>query len=157
MSRSRKQSANRSSDSVNAVAGGAIEHWVQKNVVNPVARLGVRLGLAPRHFALVETRGCRSGLRRQTPVGGAMVGPAFWVVAVHGADSAYVKNLKAEPAVRVKVRRNWYSGRAAVVPDDDPLARHHQIVAANGWVGRVDGVFFRATMTTPVSVRIDLD
>ena len=86
-----------------------------------------------------------------------MLGPSFWVVAAHGADSAYVKNLMAEPAVRVKVRRSWFSGRATVVPDDDPLARHHQIVAANGWVGRVDSVFFRATATTPVSVRVDLD
>jgi deazaflavin-dependent oxidoreductase (nitroreductase family) len=139
------------------MAGGAVEHWVQKNVVNPVARLGVQLGLAPRHFALLETKGRKTGRRRQTPVGGAMLGPAFWVVAVHGADSAYVKNLMAEPAVRVKVRRSWYSGRATVVPDVDPLERHHQIGAANGWVGRADGVFFRAAATKPVSVRVDLD
>jgi hypothetical protein len=57
----------------------------------------------------------------------------------------------------VKVRRSWYSGLATVVPDDDPLARHQQIVAANGWVGRADSVFFRATATTLLSIRIDLD
>jgi deazaflavin-dependent oxidoreductase (nitroreductase family) len=134
-----------------------MELWVQKNLVNPVARLGVRLGLAPRHFALLQTTGHKSGQKRQTPVGGAMLGSAFWVVAVHGSDCAYVKNLMAEPAVRVKVRRTWRSGRATVVPDDDPLARHHQIVAANGWVGRADSVFFRALATTPISVRVDLD
>jgi len=139
------------------MAGGALEHWVQKNVVNPVARLGVRFGLAPRHFALLETTGRKSGRRRQTPVGGARLGSAFWIVAVHGRDCAYVKNLTAEPAVRVKVRRTWHAGRAVVVPDDDALARHHQIVAANGWVGRADSVFFRATATTLVSVRVDLD
>jgi deazaflavin-dependent oxidoreductase (nitroreductase family) len=139
------------------MAGGAVEHWVQKHAVNPVARLSVRLGLAPRHFALLETKGRKTGRLRQTPVGGAMLGSTFWVVAVHGSDSAYVKNLTAEPAVRVKMRRSWYSGRAAVVPDDDPLARHHQIVAANGWVGRADSVFFRASATTPLSVRVDLD
>lgn len=130
---------------------------MQKNVINPVARHGVLLGLAPRHFALLETKGRKSGFRRQTPVGGARPGPAFWVVAAQGKDSAYVKNLMAEPAVRVKVERSWYSGRAAVVPDDDPLARHRQIVAANGWVGRADGVFFRASATTPISARVDLD
>ncbi len=48
-------------------------------------------------------------------------------------------------------------GRARVVPDDDPLARHREIVAANGWVGRADGVFFRASATTPLSIRVDLD
>ena len=134
-----------------------MEHLVQKNVVNPVARLGVRLGLAPRHFALLETTGHRSGRTRQTPVGGAMLGSAFWLVAVHGSDCAYVKNLMAQPAVRVKVRRTWHVGRASVVHDDDPLARHHQIVEANGWVGRADGVFFRAAATAPISVRVDLD
>ena len=139
------------------MAGGGIEHWAQKRVVNPVARLGVRLGLAPRHFALLETRGNKTGCRRQTPVGGAMLGPAFWVVAVHGTGCAYVKNLMAEPAVRVKVRRAWHPGRAVVVPDDDAMARHRQIVAANGWVGRADAVFFRASATTPVSIRVDLD
>jgi deazaflavin-dependent oxidoreductase (nitroreductase family) len=139
------------------MASSAVKHWVQKYGVNPIARFGVRLGLAPRHFALLETTGRKTGRRRQTPVGGAKLGSAFWVVAVHGADCAYVRNLMAEPTVRVKVRRSWYSGRATVVPDDDPIARHHQIVAANGWVGRADGVFFRATATTPVSVRIDLD
>ena len=139
------------------MAGGALEHWVQKHIVNPVARFGVRLGLAPRHFALLETKGRKSGRPRQTPVGGALLGQAFWVVAVHGADSAYVRNLKAEPSVRVKVKRTWHSGLATVVPDDDPMERHRQIVAANGWVGRVDSVFFRATATAPLSVRIDLD
>ena len=139
------------------MAGGAVEHWVQKYVVNPVTRFGVRLGLAPRHFALLETTGHKSGRKRQTPVGGAMLGSAFWIVAVHGEDSAYVKNLTADPRVRVKVKRTWHAGRASVVPEDDPLARHHEIVAANGWVGRADSFFFRATATTLLSVRVDLD
>lgn len=86
-----------------------------------------------------------------------MLGSAFWIVAVHGSDCAYVKNLMAEPVVRVKVKRTWHAGRATVVPDDDALARHHQIVAANGWVGRADSVFFRASATTPISVCVELD
>ena len=139
------------------MAGGALEHWVQKNVVNPIAGFGLRIGLAPGHFALLETTGRKSGRKHQTPVGGAVLGSAFWVVAVHGADSDYVKNLKAQPAVRVKVRRTWHTGWATVVPDDDPMGRHRQIVAANGWVGRADSVFFRATATTPLSIRVDLD
>jgi deazaflavin-dependent oxidoreductase (nitroreductase family) len=139
------------------MAGGAVEHRVQRHIVNPIARLGVRLGWAPKHCALLETTGRKSGRTRQTPVGGAILGSAFWIVAVHGSDCAYVKNLMAEPAVRVKVKRTWHAGRATVVPDDDPLARHQQIVAANGWVGRADSVFFRATATTPISVRVDLD
>ncbi len=139
------------------MAGGRAQHWTEKHVFNPVARLGLRLGLAPRHFALLETKGRRTGRLRQTPVGGAVLGSAFWMVAEHGAGCAYVKNLIAEPAVRVKFRRRWRTGRATVVPDDDPLARHRMIASANGWIGRADGVFFRAASTTPLSIRVELD
>jgi deazaflavin-dependent oxidoreductase (nitroreductase family) len=139
------------------MAGGRVQRWMEKYVLNPTARLGLRLGLAPRGFALLETKGRRSGRRRQTPVGGAVLDGAFWLVAEHGAGCAYVKNLVADPAVRVKIRRRWRSGRATVMAEDDPLARHRRIIDANGWVGRADGVFFRAAATTPASVRIELD
>ena len=82
---------------------------------------------------------------------------AFWLVAEHGASCAYVKNLVADPAVRVKIRRQWRSGRASVMAEDDPFARHRLIIDANGWVGHADGVFFRAAATRPASVRIELD
>ncbi len=139
------------------MAGGKAQHWMEKHVFNPTARLGLRLGIAPRHFALLETTGRTTGLRRQTPVGGAALDGAFWLVAEHGLGCAYVKNLMARPAVRVKVRRVWRSGHATVLPDDDALARHRRIIAANGWVGRADGMFFRAAATSPLTVRIDLD
>jgi deazaflavin-dependent oxidoreductase (nitroreductase family) len=139
------------------VAGGGVQRWVEKYVFNPLPRLLLRAGLAPRHFALLETTGRKSGRRRQTPVGGAQLGPSFWIVSEHGTSSAYVKNLVSDSAVRVKVRRTWRSGRATVVPEDDAFARHRQIVAANGLVGRLDGVFFRASASTPASVRVDFD
>ncbi len=139
------------------MAGGGVQHWTEKHLLNPPARLGLRLGLAPRHFVLLETKGRTSGRRRQTPVGGARLDDAFWVVAEHGTGCAYVKNLMAEPSVRVKIRRTWHSGRATVLSEDDPMVRHRRIIKANGWVGRADGVFFRAAATTPVSVRIELD
>lgn len=130
---------------------------MEKHVFNPPMRLALRLGLAPRHFVLLETKGRKSGRVRLSPLGGAMLGQAFWVVAEHGTGCGYVKNLTVEPAVRVKIRRMWHSGRATVVRDDDPMARHRQVIEANGWVGRADGIFFRAAATSPVSVRIDLD
>lgn len=130
---------------------------MEKYVFNPVPRLLLRLGLAPRHFALLETTGCKSGQRRQTPIGGARFGQEFWLVSEHGTGCAYVRNLMGDPSVRVKVRRTWHSGRATVMPDDDPMARHRRIAEANGWVGRADGVFFRKSASVPVSVRVDLD
>jgi deazaflavin-dependent oxidoreductase (nitroreductase family) len=129
---------------------------VEKYVVNPSVRLALRLGIAPRAFALLETTGRRSGQRRLTPVGNGLDGDVFWLVAEHGTGCDYVKNLIAEPNTRVKVGRRWYRGIASVVYDDDALARRRRIDADNGIVGRADGVIFRASASIPVTVRIDL-
>jgi hypothetical protein len=46
--------------------------WAEKHLANPPLRALLRLGLAPRAFALLETTGRRTGRRRLTPVGGAV-------------------------------------------------------------------------------------
>jgi deazaflavin-dependent oxidoreductase (nitroreductase family) len=50
-------------------------------------------------------------------------GGTGWVVAEHGRDAAYVRNLEASPDVRVCVGRRWRPASAATVPDDDSEAR----------------------------------
>lgn len=95
---------------------------VQRYVLNPAAKLGARLGIPPGHV-LVETRGRRSGKRRRNVVGMHVDGATGWVVAEQGRHAGYVRNLEADPQVRVCVRRRWRPARAAVVPDDDPVAR----------------------------------
>ncbi|MHB8681430.1 MAG: nitroreductase/quinone reductase family protein [Acidimicrobiales bacterium] len=131
--------------------------FVERHITNPPWKALLRLGVAPRAFALVETTGRRSGQRRRTPVGGRFEGQTFWIVAAGGERSAYVLNLLAQPRVRVKVGRRWRSGTAEVVPDDDGLARRRWIDAGNGLVGRFDGVLFRATARQALTIRIDLD
>lgn len=120
-------------------------------------RFWLRVGLAPGTYVLLETTGRRTGQLRVTPVAGSLDGDTYWLVAEHGADAAYVKNLTAQPRVRVLVRRQWRSGRATSLPNDDALARRKWIDRRNGAVGRVDGIFFRAFMSSPMTVRIDLD
>jgi deazaflavin-dependent oxidoreductase (nitroreductase family) len=134
-----------------------VQRGFERFLFNPGMRTLLRLGVAPRAFALLETTGRKSGLRRQTPVGGAFVGPDYWVVAEHGLRCAYLLNLVAEPAVRIKVRRTWHRGRATVVPEDDAWARRRALARATGVIGRADGVFFRLAASTPLSVRIALD
>ncbi len=85
-----------------------------------------------------------------------MDGSEYWMVAEHGAASDYVRNLLADPKVRVKVGRRWYDGTATVLPDDDALARRRLLDRRNGLVGRADGVFFRASASEPVTIRVDL-
>ena len=67
---------------------------------NRLTRWALRAGLAPRPFALLETTGRRTGLARHTPVGNGLCGDTFWLVAAHGTQADYVRNLQAEPRVR---------------------------------------------------------
>lgn len=121
-------------------------------------RAGILRGLGPRVFALIETTGRRTGLPRQTPVGNGLEAPdVFWVVAEHGRNCSYVANMLADPAVRVCINGNWWQGTATVDTGDDALARRTRIDQANGLLGRLDGLVFRATATTPLSIKIRLE
>jgi hypothetical protein len=92
-----------------------------------------------------------------TPVGGQLDGDTYWLVAEHGRRCGYVANLASNPTCRVKIGRSWRSGTATLLPDDDGLARRAALDRANGWVGRLDGMVFRAGAITPITVRIDLE
>ncbi|GAA4315323.1 nitroreductase family deazaflavin-dependent oxidoreductase [Streptomyces venetus] len=111
--------------------------------INPVLR---RLPLQ----TVVETRGRVSGLPRQTPVGGRRVGDSFWLVSEFGERSQYVRNIKADPRVRVRIRGRWHTGTAHLVPDDDPVARLRLLP-------RFNGLGVRAFGTNLLTVRVDLD
>ena len=124
----------------------------QRSVLNPIMRVLVGLGIAPRAIALLETHGRRSGKPRTTPVGNGLdgAGDRFWIVAEHGLQSGYVKNIQADPRVRVKVGRRWRTGTAHVLVEDDPLRRQDSMPRGNARVVRRFG-------TDLLTVRIDLD
>jgi deazaflavin-dependent oxidoreductase (nitroreductase family) len=134
-----------------------VQHWAEKYLFNPSMRFWLARGLAPSCYVLIETTGRRTGQRRVTPVAGSLDGVTYWLVAEHGAAAAYVKNLMAQPRVRVLLRRQWRAGKATCLPADDTVARRAWIDERNGIVGRLDGIVFRAFSTTPMTVRIDLD
>jgi deazaflavin-dependent oxidoreductase (nitroreductase family) len=100
-----------------------LSKFLTVRVVNPVVRRLAQRGLAGRSVALLETTGRKSGQKRVTPVGNGLRGDVFWIVTEHGWGSSYVKNIQADPRVRVKVGRRWRSGTAHILPDDDPYER----------------------------------
>ena len=89
---------------------------LQRRLVNPVQRR------VPTQ-TLLETTGRRSGLPRRTPVGGRIIDGTFWMVSEYGDKAQYVRNIKADPRVRVRVGGSWHTGTAHLLPDDDPRAR----------------------------------
>ena len=125
--------------------------FTQKYLLNPPVRVLFGLGLVPPTHVLLETTGRRTGRPRQNPVGNGLDGDTLWIVAEHGRNANYVRNLEADPRVRVKIGRRWRSGTATVLPDDDPRARLRRI-------GRpVNGFMVRAVGTDLLTIRVDLD
>lgn len=119
-----------------------ITNLLQKRVANPLMR---RL---PTH-TLLETTGRKSGEPRRTPLGGSKVGNEFWFVSEFGENSQYVKNIKANPNVRVRLRGRWHNGTAHLVPEDDPHERLRSLPQFNSFGVRTFG-------TNLLSVRVDL-
>ncbi len=135
----------------------SIQRRIQKHVLNPGMRTAIRFGYVPRLFALLETTGRRTGLRRQTPVTVLADGGTVWLVAEQGLRADYVRNIAVQPRVRIKIGRSWHAGRAVPLPEDDAWSRHTLVAQGNGWLGRADGIFFKVTASSPVTVRVDLD
>ena len=84
------------------------------------------------------------------PVVPSIDGDTCWIVAEHGRKAAYVRNIEADPRVRIRLGRRWRTGAAHVMPDDDPRARQRGMPAVNAAAVRLMG-------TDLLTVRIDLD
>jgi deazaflavin-dependent oxidoreductase (nitroreductase family) len=131
----------------------------QRSLINPLDRLAFAVRLPPPGDALLETAGRRTGRRRVTPVCDGLDGDTFWVVAQHGRGSDYVRNIEANPRVRVKgslSRTGWRTGTAHILDDDDAEERVRILASSNRWRQlclQASG----AVATKPLTVRIDLD
>ncbi|MFG3250638.1 nitroreductase family deazaflavin-dependent oxidoreductase [Streptomyces sp. NPDC048187] len=101
---------------------------------------------------LLETTGRVSGLPRRTPVGGRRTGDSFWLVSEFGERSQYVRNIRADPRVRVRLQGRWYPGTAHLLPDDDPLARLRLLPRYNSLAVRAMGA-----RTGLLTVRVELE
>jgi deazaflavin-dependent oxidoreductase (nitroreductase family) len=135
-----------------------IKNAFANKVLNPVVRRAVGAGIAPPSIAILETVGRKSGQPRRTPVGNGIDGDTFWIVAEDGRRAAYVRNLQANPRVRIKTPRGpWRTGTAHLMPDDDPRERLRNI-GRRGSIGlKLNAATVRVVGTDPMTVRIDLD
>lgn len=124
---------------------------MQVKLFNPPIRALAERGLAPG-VALLETTGRKSGEPRRTPVSqGLEPGTnTFWIVAEMGRQAGYVRNIEANPRVRIRLRRGWREGTAHLLDGDDARARLSSI-------SRLNAAGVRAMGTSLLVVRIDLD
>jgi deazaflavin-dependent oxidoreductase (nitroreductase family) len=101
-------------------------------------------------WAVVETIGRRTGRPRQTPVGGRLSRGTCWLVAGDRSRSQYVKNIEANPAVRIRTLGRWHTGTAHVLVHDN--ARRRAFTA-----NPINGVFIWIAGTDPATIRVDLN
>jgi deazaflavin-dependent oxidoreductase (nitroreductase family) len=142
---------------------------IQNRVINRLVSALLDVGLGPPTYALLETVGRRSGRPRQVPVANGLQGDTFWLISGLGDRAQYVRNIRANPRVRVKarparlrdgLRMRWRTGIAHPISDDDARARHRQL--GRGRPGyRADGILLRMLAATGggkmLTVRIELD
>jgi deazaflavin-dependent oxidoreductase (nitroreductase family) len=128
---------------MNNVPSAAVTNFLQKRIANPLMRRN------PLQ-TLLETIGRKSGEPRRTPLGGKLVDGQFWFVSEFGEQSQYVRNIQADPRVRVRLRGRWRTGTAHLMPDDDPHARLRDLPQFNSFGVRTFG-------NNLLTVRVDLD
>jgi deazaflavin-dependent oxidoreductase (nitroreductase family) len=132
--------------------------FLQRYVVDPPVRLVWRLGLAPPGDAELETTGRHSGTPHRTRICNGTVGSTFWLIAQHGHATDYVRNIGADPRVRVRTgpHRGWRTGVAHVLDDDDAHERRRRLGEGDAW-RRMCLSASHAMSTDPLTIRIDLE
>ncbi len=89
------------------------------------------------HLMLLQTRGRRTGLLREAPLGYVIRDGCVYCVAGYGEPTPWFRNLVADPAVEVALPTRRLRGRAE--PATDPaewLAAYRALIASFGLVGR---------------------
>ena len=137
-----------------------IVHILQKYSLNPPIKLALAIGLPLPGYALLETKGRKTGKPRRTPVGDGRIGNQFWLVVEHGMKAGYVRNIEHDLHVRLKLRNGlrtrWYAGTAHLLRDDDPRERQRWLaIHLPNSAGNARAVRFFGTQL--LTVRIDLD
>jgi deazaflavin-dependent oxidoreductase (nitroreductase family) len=120
-------------------------------LLNPLLKRAANAGIPLPSVVILETIGRKSGQPRRNPVGKAIDENTLWIVAEHGRRANYVRNLTANPRVRVKVGRRWRTGTAHPMPEDDPRERQRRIP------NKLNSAVVRLMGSDLLTIRVDLD
>ena len=124
--------------------------FASHRLLNPFVKAAARAGLPLPGLVILQTTGRKTGQPRRTPVGKALEGDTLWVLAEH-RRGGYVRNIEANPRVRVRIGRTWRHGTARVLLDDDVRER------ARRMPNRANTRVVLLMASEPVTVRVDLD
>ncbi|MGH2404700.1 MAG: nitroreductase family deazaflavin-dependent oxidoreductase, partial [bacterium] len=75
----------------------------------------------PAGFGVIESIGRRTRKPRRKCVRAIRRGDRVYLVSIPGAEAAWLKNLRAYPRVRLRLRGGWFTGRARELVEDAEL------------------------------------
>jgi deazaflavin-dependent oxidoreductase (nitroreductase family) len=102
----------------------------------------------------VTTRGRRSGRPHEIEIWFAVAGDTFYLLSGGGESADWVRNLRAEPAVMVRVGDAVWSGQGRVVTDDREAGNARRLVFEK-YQPRSDGSLTRWRETAlPVAIEL---
>jgi deazaflavin-dependent oxidoreductase (nitroreductase family) len=127
-----------------------VSTFLSAKVFNPLVLAAARAGLPTPSVVVLETTGRRSGQPRQVVVSRLVEGETLWIVTEHGHKAAYVKNIEANPRVRVRIGRRWRDGMASVLSDQDWRALQQRMP------NKLNSAAVRLMGTEHLTIRIDL-
>jgi deazaflavin-dependent oxidoreductase (nitroreductase family) len=125
--------------------------FLSAKVFNRLVLAAARAGLPTPSVVILETMGRRSGEPRRVPVTRLLEGDTLWIVTEHGRKAGYVRNIEANPGVRVRVGRRWRAGTAHVMSRVDWRALQRRMP------NKLSSAMVRAMGTEHLTVRVDLD
>jgi deazaflavin-dependent oxidoreductase (nitroreductase family) len=128
-----------------------VSTFLSAKVFNPLVLAAARAGVPTPGVVVLETTGRRSGRPRQVVVSRLVEGDTLWIVTEHGRKAAYVKNIEANPHVRVRLGGHWRSGTARVLPQHDWRALQRRMP------NKVSSAAVRLMGTEHLTIRIDLE
>jgi deazaflavin-dependent oxidoreductase (nitroreductase family) len=128
-----------------------VSTFLSAKVFNRLVLAAARAGLPTPSVVILETIGRRSGEPRRVPVTRLLEGDTLWIVTEHGRKAAYVRNIEADPRVRVRAGRRWRSGTATLLPDEDWRALQRRLPS------KLSSATVRLMGTDHLTIRVDLD
>jgi deazaflavin-dependent oxidoreductase (nitroreductase family) len=124
--------------------------FLSAKVFNRLVLAAARVGLPLPGIVILETTGRKSGTPRRVPVTRLIEGDTLWIVTEHGHRAAYVRNIKANPHVRVRAGRRWRPGMAEVLTDYDWRALQRRLPS------KLSSATVRLMGTEHLTIRVDL-
>lgn len=91
--------------------------------------------LSKEKYRYLTTTGRKSGHPHEIEICFGIQGDSLYLLSGNGEDSDWVRNLRADPNVTVRIAKHTFTGIARIVSEEkeDTLARHMLAGKYQGW------------------------